>query len=279
MRPAPAAPTSDPQMAENQSVSSKVATIAITAVLYTLAKGATAFIHTPWGVGELLIGIFVPAFFAVVCDTWSVAIGAGMGTFIGDVLFLYPTGGTNPALSLISGVPANFAAFLLFGWFVKRYKSWSGFVAGSLSFVTLGNLIAASSIVFLGVAVFTPVKSLTAAYPAEGLVFGFTAFWTITMIPFILIIVPVLVRAVTPLKGRTSIIVSLPEWTKTGIRTPIIASLVLAAALIVIIFLYLPGALGFASYPALADEVALGIIALVIVVPVAISAATTGHKT
>ena len=263
-------------------MATKVATIALTAVLYSLAKGATGFIHTPWGVGELLIGIFVPAFLAVVCDTWSVAIGAGMGTFIGDMLFLYPTGGTNPALSLISGVPANFVAFLLFGWFVKRFRSWGSFVAATLSFVTLGNLIAASSIVFLGASVFVAVKPLVAAYPAEALVFGFTAFWTITMVPFIVIVVPILVRAVRPLKGRTSIITSLPEWTDTGVRTPIIASLALAAVVAAIILLYLPGvtgAKGLASYPALADEVALVVIALVMVVPVALAAALSGRRT
>src|SRR5208283_4742336 len=119
------------QMTDSSStpVTSKVAIIAMTAVLYAVAKAATGYVPTPWGVGQLLIGIFVPAFFAVVADTWSVAIGAGLGTFIGDSLFL--GGSTNPALSLIAGVPANFFAFLLFGWFVKRYKSWSGFVAAT----------------------------------------------------------------------------------------------------------------------------------------------------
>ena len=268
-------------MADKQTggVSSKVATIAITAVLYALAKGATSFIHTPWGVGELLIGIFVPAFFAVVCDTWSAAIGAAIGTFMGDTFFLYPTGGTNPALSLIAGVPANFFAFLLFGWFVKRYRSWGGFIAATLSFVTLGNLIAATSIVFFGAAVFVQVGPLVAAYPAEALIFGFTAFWSITMVPFIVIIVPILIRAVRPLKGRTSIITSLPEWTEAGIRTPIVASLVLAVVFVAIIFLYLPGVLGLASYPTLANEIALGLIGCVMVVPVVIAAGMAGRKT
>lgn len=261
-------------MPDNRAVppASKVAIIAITAVLYTIAKAATAGIHTPWGVGELLVGIFVPAFFAVVSDTWSVAIGAALGTFIGDTFFLTPTGSTNPALSLIAGVPANFVAFLLFGWFVKKYATWGGFVAATVSFVTLGNLIAGASIVFFGAAVFTPVGPLVAAYPAAALVFGFTAFWSLTMIPFILVLVPILVAAVRPLKGRTTIVTNFPDWTAKGARTPLFVSLFLAVATIAIIFLYLPGVTGLAGYPLAADEVALGIIGLLIVAPVAGSA-------
>ncbi|MDG6926073.1 MAG: hypothetical protein JRN09_05925 [Nitrososphaerota archaeon] len=267
-------------MAEKQRMeaSSRAATIAITAVLYAVAKGATAYIHTPWGVGELLIGIFVPAFFAVVSDTWSAAIGAGLGTFIGDTFFLTATGSTNPALSLIAGVPANFIAFLLFGWFVKRYTSWGGFVAATLSFVTLGNLIAASSIVFFGASVFTAVGPLVAAYPAEALIFGFTAFWSLTMIPFIIIVVPLLVRAVKPLRGRSSIISSFPEWGEMGLRTVILGSFLLAVAFAAAIFLYLPGVVGLAGYPAVTDDVALVIVALVIVVPVAGEAMAAGRR-
>src|SRR5438445_13705396 len=144
--------------ANERAMSSYVVAIALTAALYAIAKGLTSFALTPFGVGQMLIFIFVPAFFAVVSPTLAVAIGAGLGTFLGDVLFLTPAGSTNPALSLVAGVPANFIAFLLFGWFVKRYRSWPAFVAATVSFVTLRNLIAATSLVLFGSAVFTPVN-------------------------------------------------------------------------------------------------------------------------
>src|SRR2546426_2636886 len=108
------------------TVSSRVAVIAITAVLYTFAKGVTGFIPTPWGVGQLLIGIFVPAFMAVVADTPSLAIRAGLGKFLRGVLFLLPARSTSPGPSLLAGVPAHFVAVLLFCWFVKKYRSWAG---------------------------------------------------------------------------------------------------------------------------------------------------------
>lgn len=192
--------------------STKVAVIAVTAVLYAIGKGLTAYVPTPWGVGQLLVGLFIPAFFAVVSDTLSVAIGAGLGTFIGDTLFLAALGGTNPALSLIAGVPANFVGMLLFGWFVKRYRSWPAFVAATVSFVTLGNLIAALSVVLFGAAVFTPVNYLVTHFNLAGLVLGFTVYWNMTSIPAIIVGVPILVRAFGPFYGRSGIIQNRPDW-------------------------------------------------------------------
>jgi hypothetical protein len=257
------------------TVSSKVAVIAITAVLYTFAKGVTGFIPTPWGVGQLLIGIFVPAFMAVVADTLSVAIGAGLGTFLGDVLFLVPAGSTSPGLSLIAGVPANFVAFLLFGWFVKKYRSWAGFVAATVSFVTLGNLIAAASIVFFGASVFTALSGVLPKYYFAGLIFGLTLFWSATMIPVIIVVVPLLTRAVKPLEGRSSLLVYLPSWSNTGGRTSLVISILLALGIVALVLLYLPGPFGLASLSTLATYVALGMVGLVIVAPIVGAAATT----
>ena len=190
----------------------QVAIMAATAVLYAIGKGLTAYIPTPWGVGSLLVFIFLPAFFAVVSETLPAAIGAAIGTFVGDVVFLTPLGTTNPALSLVAGVPANFFAFLLFGWFVKKYRTWSGFVAGTVAFVTLGNLIAAVSVVFLGSLVFAPAAGL-ASFNAVNLVLGFTVFWNMTSIPAIIIAVPILIRVTRPLFGRSQILRFDPQWT------------------------------------------------------------------
>lgn len=260
------APTSAPLQTRRSSASTKVIVIAMTAVLYALAKAVTGNVPTPWGVGQLLIGIFVPAFFAVVTDTLPAAIGAGLGTFIGDSLFL--TGSTNPALSLIAGVPANFLAFLFFGWFVKRYRSWPAFVAATISFVTLGNLIAATSITFFGATVYSNLASVIPKYYFGGFILGLTLFWSITMIPITLIVVPILVRAIKPLYGRSSIISNMPEWGETGARGAVVISVVLAIALVAIVALYLPGPTGLATYSDLVSDVSLGFVGLVIVAPV-----------
>lgn len=186
----------------------KVSVIAIVAALYAVAKALTGPIPFAYSVGEVLIAIFIPAFFVVVSDTLSVAIGAGIGTFLGDYFVR-----TTPALSLVAGVPANFVAILLFGLFVKRYRSWPAFVAAAVAFVTLGNLIAAVNVV------------LYAGLPTAWIP-GFVVAWNITGIPAIIVGVPVLVRAVRPLFGRSRILTNLPDWSGMIGRRELAISLV-----------------------------------------------------
>jgi hypothetical protein len=221
------------------SASANAAIIAVTAILYTIGKGLTAYIPTPWLVGQVLVGIFLPAFLAVVSETIPVAVGAGVGTFVGDVLFVAPAGVTNAPLSLIAGVPANFVAFLLFGWFVKKYRTWSGFVAATVAFVTLGNLIAAIMVVRFASLVFAPAAGL-AAFPSLNLILGYTVFWNMTAIPAIIIAVPVLIRATKPLLGRSQIVRFDPHWSSGSPRRQSVVSLGFAVIFLALgaIFLY-----------------------------------------
>lgn len=194
------------------SLSAKVSLIAIVAVLYAVGKGVVAFIPSPWGVGSLYIGVFIPAYFAIVSDYYAVAIGAALGTFIGDSLFLTALNTTNPALSLVSGVPANFVAFFLFGWFIRRYTSWPAFVAATVSFVTLGNAMAAVLVAYPGAHVYAPVAALELKFSAATVTFGLTAFFNSTSIPAVIIGVPLLLRATRPLVGRSMILTRFPDW-------------------------------------------------------------------
>ena len=189
-------------------VSTRVSIIAITAALYAVGKAVTGPIPFAYSVGEVLIAIFIPAFLVVVSDTLPVAVGAGIGTFLGDYFVR-----TTPALSLVAGVPANFIAILLFGFFVKKYRSWSAFVAGAVAFVTLGNLIAAINV------------DLYLALPTAWIL-GFVVAWNITGIPSIIVMVPVLVRATRPLIGRSRILTNSPDWSGVVNRNQLMKSLV-----------------------------------------------------
>jgi vacuolar-type H+-ATPase catalytic subunit A/Vma1 len=213
----------------------KVTLIAITAALYAVAKGLTAFIPTPFGVGQFLLFIFVPAFFAITGDTLSAATGAAIGTFLGDTVFLTPLGQTNPALSLVSGVPANFVAFLLFGYLVKRYRSWPAFISSTVLCITLGNFIAGSLVVAFAAKVFLPAfSSVVAKYGVVSLVLGYTLFWTATMVPAVVIAIPLLLRAMRPLVGRSIILSYYPEWSDYEVRRLLPFALGYAVAFIVI---------------------------------------------
>ncbi|MCJ7632536.1 ECF transporter S component [Candidatus Bathyarchaeota archaeon] len=177
----------------------KLALIAISAALYAVAKGATAIIPTPWGVGQVLPGVIFPAVFAVIYGPVIGAVGAAIGTFVGDVLFLVPLGQTTPLMSLIAGVPGNFVGFFLLGWFTRKYRSWNGFIFGSFISLLIGNLIAGSGVVAcLSPSLIGNGLSLNAMI---GMIFGFTFFWLVTMIPFVIPLVPPLVRSLQPVVG------------------------------------------------------------------------------
>ncbi|MBS7627321.1 ECF transporter S component, partial [Candidatus Bathyarchaeota archaeon] len=172
-----------------------IALIAISAALYAAAIAVTAPIPTPWGVGHFRPGVVVPAFFAVVCGPMIGGAGAALGCFIGDyALSLF--GLTDPLLSLIAGVPGNFVGFYMLGWFTSRYKSWLAFQVGSLISLIVGNLIAASGVV----AYLTFIIPIWAPWPQDvkiATVLGFTLFWFSTMLPFVVPLVPILVRRVS----------------------------------------------------------------------------------
>ncbi len=233
------------------SLAARVSVIAITAALYAVGKAVTGFISTPWNVGEVLIAVFLPAFMAVVAETLPVAIGTGIGTFIGDYFVR-----TTPILSLVAGVPANFVGILLFGWFIKKYKSWSSFVAATVAFLTLGNLIAAVNVVlFLGL-------------PA-GLILGFVVYWNTTGIPAIIVAVPLLVRAVRPLFGRSRILTNPPEWSAIVGRRQIAVALLFGLIYVIIgavIFLAAPGSVAALSNNGLSLVGYFAVAALLVIV-------------
>jgi len=238
------------------SVTIQASVIAISAALFAVAKGVTAPIHTPWGVGQLFIASFVPAFFAITADPLPAALGAGIGSFLGDIMFLVPLGATTPYFALTVGAPANFVATLLLSMFVKRYHSWSAFVAGTICFLTLGNIIAGALLVYL---VPLPVN----------LILGFTVYWDMTCIPAILIAVPILIRATRPIIGRSKLLSYAPQWSDLG-RRQMGVSLVFSLLFVALgagIFFFAPGTVS--GWPGLASYFALSAVVVVVFGPLA----------
>jgi len=158
-----------------------VSSAAICAALYALGALATAYIESPWGRGQFRPAVVIPAFFATVFGPLVGAVGGAIGTFIADSV---KHGGPYMP-SLVAAVPGNFVAFYLYGVLVKRF-SWRRFiVAGHVSLI-VGNVLTA----FLYTTyVFSAVM--------PGLIVGLSIWWYITMLPFLLLIVPVLVKAVS----------------------------------------------------------------------------------
>ena len=176
---------------------------------------------------------------------------------------------TNPALSLVAGVPANFLAFLLFGWFVKKYSSWPSFVAATVAFVTLGNLIAA-------IMVYLFAFRLVGLVVPSSAILGLTVFWNTTSIPAVIIAVPLLIRAIRPLYGRSRILQYYPGWTSTIIGRQTLLALGCAMA-----FVFFGAVIFFVSPASVATEPGIGyfaLAALLVVVFGPVANALTGTK-
>lgn len=181
----------------------EITIIILSAVLYAVAIAITASIPTPWGVGHFRPGVVVPAFFAVVYGPWIAGLGAALGSFLGSFILTAVGTGLGPIASLVSGSPGNFVGFYLLGWFVSKYRSWRAFILGSLASIFVGNLVAASG-VMVWLTFFVPTW---ASWPLDvklAAILGLTLFWTVTMQPFVVSVVPILLKAVTPFFSKSA---------------------------------------------------------------------------
>jgi hypothetical protein len=118
-------------------------------------------------------------------------VGAALGTLICDSI----KHGTLYMGSLLAAVPGNFIGFSMLGYLTKRKFTWGRFVSASMLTLVVGNAIVA----FLYVFAYKVLYAQALQMPTESLVMlslGLTIFWFITMLPFTLLITPLLIRAV-----------------------------------------------------------------------------------
>jgi hypothetical protein len=231
------------------SRSSLVASAAICAALYAIVNIATSFIHTPFGIGEFRPGVVIPAFFAVVAGPIPAAIGAAVGSFVGDMLSIVPAGNSTFLWAIAAGAPGNFIGFLALGLIYDRLKTWKGFIFGTTTGLFLGNLVAAAGVVLLGM-FFLPYSGINpfpgmAGGLAGGLLVGLVLFWFGTMFPFVIILVPPIVRIMQPYASSLSVGRSYPNLRESNRKVlwgwSILVAVLVLAALVVAIFSTVPG--------------------------------------
>ena len=212
-------------MAQKSSSRSKsIASAAICAALFAAVNAATSFVPTPFGVGEFRPGVVIPAFFAMVSGPLPAAIGAAVGSFIGDMVSLVPTGRSTFILALAAGGSGNFLGFLVLGWIYEKLRSWRGFVIGTTTGLFVGNFVAAAVVVLI-LSLSAPVLS------------GLLLFWFGTMFPFVIIIVPILLRFMRPYASQFSVGRPYPEVIEPNSKVvwswSIVVALLVVAALLV----------------------------------------------
>lgn len=232
-----------------------IASSAICAALYAIVNALTATLRTPWGVGEFRPGVVIPGFFALVAGPIPAAVGAAVGSFIGDMLSLVPSGASTPALALLAGAPGNFLGFLIIGYIFEKMHSWRGFILGTTSGLFVGNLWAAAVVVYL------------AGLP-YSLMLGLLLFWFGTMFPFVVIFVPALVRYLRPYAGSLVIgreypIISEPNRKVLWTWSILVAGLLLAAVVVLVVA---QTGLVSSSGGALAWEMLFGVSAIAVLV-------------
>jgi len=168
-----------------------VALSATCAVLYAIGSYVTAYMHSPWGAGQFRPAVVIPAVFASLFGPLIGGLGAAVGTLIADSA----SHGQIYVRSLVSAVPGNFAGFYLFGWLMRKKFSLEKFIKTSQITLLVSNAIVAFLYVYFRVFV-------EASYPLafrEGWVYislGLIAWWYVTMLPFVLIFGPPLIRAI-----------------------------------------------------------------------------------
>lgn len=100
-----------------------VAAFAMNAGLYA-ALGYILYYVLPltapgFGTVRFWPSVIIPAAFAVLFGPWVGGFGAAVGIFISDMLIH-----GNPVLSLMAGVPSNFAMFAIIGYLTKKNTDW-----------------------------------------------------------------------------------------------------------------------------------------------------------
>ena len=181
------------EIKKHQPLSLLTVAMALCASLYAVGSYATAYIPSPWGFGQFRPAVVIPAFFATIFGPMPAAIGAAMGTLIADSVkhgYLYPG-------SYLAAVPGNFIGFYLFGYIVKKFN-WRRFILASNVTLIVANAIVAFLYVFIFKVLYLSQTKYT-EMGSSGLVslsIGLTLWWFVTMLPFVLLVTPPLIRAV-----------------------------------------------------------------------------------
>ncbi len=171
-----------------------IVAIAINAALYALGSFITAYIPSPWGVGQFRPAVVIPAFFSVIFGPWVGGVGAALGTLIADSV---KHGGLYPG-SLLAAVPGNFVGFFIFGYFLRKKFNWARFITVTNVSLIVSNFIVAFLYVFAYKLLYAQTSAFT-QLTGDTLVvlsLGLTIFWFVTMLPFVLLIVPALVAVI-----------------------------------------------------------------------------------
>ncbi len=162
------------------------------AALYAVGSFLTAYVQSPWGFGQFRPAVVIPAVFSIVSGALPAGIGSAIGTLICDSI----KHGQLYIPSLVSAVPGNFIGFYMLGKMLQGKFSWQRFVVAGITSLVASNVITA----FL----YVPANYMLGAIPASlamsdlvVLAIALTVWWFVTMLPFMLLVTPPIIKAVS----------------------------------------------------------------------------------
>ncbi len=162
------------------------------AILYAVGCYITSYIVSPWGVGQFRPAVVIPSLFAVIFGAWPAGVGAAIGTLIADSANY---GGFHIG-SLIAAVPGNFLGFYLMGWYLEKKFTWSRFITASIATLVFANLVVAVLYVGVFMNLFEGGMPALGASGMTVFIVGLTVWWFVTMLPFVVVLTPPLIRGV-----------------------------------------------------------------------------------
>ncbi len=98
--------------------------------------------------------------------------------------------------SLIAAVPGNFLGFYLMGWYIKKKFTWGRFITAGIATLVLANLIVAALYVGVYMNLFMGQLPDLSVGGLFVFIIGLTVWWFVTMLPFVVLVTPPLIRAV-----------------------------------------------------------------------------------
>ncbi|RDD52848.1 MAG: hypothetical protein BA066_07505 [Candidatus Korarchaeota archaeon NZ13-K] len=192
------------------SLARRVSATGLCAALYAIGSFATSYIVSPFGRGQFRPAVVLPALFSLIYGPEVGGMGAAIGTLIADSV---KHGGLYLP-SLLAAAPGNFLGFYLLGRMLRREFTWTRFSLASQLSLALG----CATVAYL----YTVVISLLGMLPPgltayELLLLGtsLTLWFFITEYPFVILLVPPILRALgqgiprAPAEGGPSWLLSL----------------------------------------------------------------------
>ncbi len=185
----------------------RVSATGLCAALYAIGSFLTSYLVSPFGRGQFRPAVVLPAIFSIVYGPGVGGLGAAIGTVIADSM----KHGSLYLPSLLAAAPGNFIGFYILGKLTKRDFNWRKFSIASQISLWIG----CATVAYLYTIVISLLGMLPPSLTPEDLFMlgtSLTLWFFITEYPFVILLVPPILRALKfrgELKGGPSWLISL----------------------------------------------------------------------